>query len=200
MNIVWRLRSLDTIYQSYTLSGVFTSEELAKIKLCALPLEFEEAKIFESDLAPDGINKNVRVCGIKWIKPAEDTQWLYKRLVDAIYKVNSEAFNLNLYGIEPLQYTVYDAEKSAFYSAHRDSTREPLSGFVRKLSFSLQLTDPSEYEGGDLMLDQGFKPYEAPKNLGNITFFNSSLVHEAKPVTKGVRHVLVGWVSGPPLA
>lgn len=74
---------------------------------------------------------------------------------------------------------------------------DEINGFFRKLTFSIQLSDPSEYEGGDLIIDVGFYPTTASKVLGDAIFFLPDAVHEAKPVTKGSRHVLVGWVSGP---
>jgi PKHD-type hydroxylase len=199
MNIAWKLRVSHDIYKSYTVSNLFSFEELQKIKDIAINLNFEAAKVHVSTGESEKCDEKIRVCGVKWIDSSEESAWLFKRLVDVICKLNSEVFNLNLYGIEPLQYTIYDYKNNSFYKAHRDSKAATVSGMVRKLSFTVQLTDPSEYEGGELILDQGYKPYEASKQLGDVTFFVSNLIHEVMPITKGVRHSLVGWVSGPPL-
>jgi PKHD-type hydroxylase len=68
----------------------------------------------------------------------------------------------------------------------------------RKLSFVLQLSDPNEYEGGELQFYFGGDPLVAKKQKGIITFFPSNSLHECTPVTFGERYVIVGWVHGPP--
>jgi len=69
--------------------------------------------------------------------------------------------------------------------------------FPRKLSFSMQLTDPSEYEGGNTRLITSHEPFDIPKTKGSITFFPSYTLHDVQPITKGTRKALVGWVLGP---
>ena len=196
---VWRLRNSDAIYQSVTTSGVFSSSEINLLKEYANSIPTEKPQVIDkSNLEKLIVNDKVRICEIKWLNPT-DVDWLYRKLVDIIHKVNSEVFNLNLYGIQQLQYTIYNAADQGFYGAHRDVLATTSGGMLRKLSFSLQLTDPTEYEGGELIIDSGIKPHLVSKELGDMHFFLSDLVHEARPVTKGSRHVLVGWVVGPPL-
>ena len=64
----------------------------------------------------------------------------------------------------------------------------------RKLSFSVQLSHPNDYRGGDLLLNNGAESIS--KNKGSMTLFPSHTLHEVTPVTKGVRYSLVGWVIG----
>jgi PKHD-type hydroxylase len=61
----------------------------------------------------------------------------------------------------------------------------------------LQLTDPEEYEGGQTYLITSQEPFPIAKEKGSITFFPSYTLHEVKPVTKGTRKALVGWIHGP---
>ena len=69
---------------------------------------------------------------------------------------------------------------------------------IRKLSFSLQLSDIDDYEGGELQLmDSSGKMHQAPKQKGLITFFDSRLTHRVRKVKSGVRKSLVGWIIGP---
>jgi PKHD-type hydroxylase len=69
---------------------------------------------------------------------------------------------------------------------------------VRKLSFSLLLSDPDTYEGGNLqLLDSAGKSYIAPRQRGTIILFDSRTQHRVMKVTKGVRKSLVGWTVGP---
>ena len=69
---------------------------------------------------------------------------------------------------------------------------------IRKLSFSLQLSDPDDYEGGNVQLiDDSGKSYFAPRKRGSIILFDSRAQHRVLKVTKGVRKSIVGWVVGP---
>ena len=68
---------------------------------------------------------------------------------------------------------------------------------TRKLSFSLLLSDPDEYEGGDLIIATVNGHHIIPKGKGLIVFFPAYTEHEVTPVTKGIRRSLVGWIHGP---
>ena len=69
---------------------------------------------------------------------------------------------------------------------------------VRKLSFSLQLSDPDDYEGGNVQLmDEAGNAYVVPRQRGSIVLFDSRTQHRVLKVTKGVRKSLVGWTVGP---
>ncbi len=73
----------------------------------------------------------------------------------------------------------------------------PGNGSPRKLSMVLQLSDPSEYEGGDLELFTSANPIITKKQKGIIHAFPSYVMHRVTPVTKGVRKTLVVWIAGP---
>jgi PKHD-type hydroxylase len=62
----------------------------------------------------------------------------------------------------------------------------------------VQLTDPDEYEGGELELCLGGEPFVVPREQGTLITFPSYVLHRVKPTTKGTRHSLVGWVTGRP--
>ena len=69
---------------------------------------------------------------------------------------------------------------------------------VRKLSFIVQLSDPDEYEGGNVQfLGADKKSYFAPRKRGSVIVFDSRTPHRVCKVTKGTRKSLVGWVVGP---
>ena len=73
----------------------------------------------------------------------------------------------------------------------------------RKIVGIVQLTDPSEYEGGDVQFgiqDKDTKEwYTMNKLKGSLTLFPAFLCHNVTPVTKGIRKSLVMWFGGPPL-
>jgi hypothetical protein len=68
----------------------------------------------------------------------------------------------------------------------------------RKLSVSIQLSDPSGYEGGDLHLHDGPGTWQCNREKGSGTVFPSWMLHGVEPVTSGERWVLVAWNLGPP--
>lgn len=141
------------------------------------------------------IDSDVRKGTIHWIPADEEYSWLYRNLTDIILAANEKYFKFDLIHIDTLQYSVYN--EGDRYEKHLDSHGDGPGKYSRKLSFSLQLSDPSEYEGGELSLLYQEKPYHASKEKGAITFFPSYILHEVLPVTKGTRKALVGWVSGP---
>jgi len=69
---------------------------------------------------------------------------------------------------------------------------------VRKLSISIQLTDPEEYEGGELKLYDGDdkEAQVMDKTQGTLIIFPSYVLHEVMPITKGTRNSLVTWITG----
>ena len=78
---------------------------------------------------------------------------------------------------------------------------------TRKLSFTVQLSDPSDYDGGDLEFAMytaaGYAAAsaatqaQAARQRGAIVIFPAFHLHRVSPVTRGERIALVGWVHGP---
>jgi PKHD-type hydroxylase len=63
------------------------------------------------------------------------------------------------------------------------------------VSVTLFLSDPSEYDGGDLEIDtgNGERRYRLP--AGDAVAYPSTMLHRVSPVTRGVREVVVMWVQ-----
>ena len=90
--------------------------------------------------------------------------------------------------------------ETMFYDAHRDLGP---GQFWRKVSMTIQLTDPDDFEGGGLQVEHpgGTEEWvDTPHDdRGDMIMFPSFMRHQALPVTKGTRKCLVAWISGPPL-
>jgi PKHD-type hydroxylase len=143
----------------------------------------------------DTVNTDIRNSKITWLHPTKEFSWVYDRLTAVVIKLNQDNYMFDLFGFqEGLQFTEYTAP-SGHYGKHVDII---FGGPVRKLSLTLQLTDPNEYEGGDLEMHLGSKPAIMEKKQGSIIVFPSGVLHEVTPVTKGTRHSLVGWITGKP--
>lgn len=63
------------------------------------------------------------------------------------------------------------------------------------LSFTLFLSDPDSYEGGELVTDTsaGESSYKLP--AGALVLYPSSTLHRVEPVSSGERLVAVGWIQ-----
>jgi PKHD-type hydroxylase len=113
-----------------------------------------------------------------------------------IFKINNKLFRFHLDGFNekdaPLVFK-YSAEREDHYQYHTDLL---IDSFIRKLSFSIQLSDPDDYEGGDLEFNPNVKEPKI-RHKGNMTIFPSYMTHRVTPVTRGTRYVIVGWIYGP---
>ncbi|MBG34290.1 MAG: Fe2+-dependent dioxygenase [Oceanicaulis sp.] len=83
------------------------------------------------------------------------------------------------------------------YGAHVDN---PFMGrgedrMRTDVSFTLFLSDPEGYEGGELVIDQAGATQAVKGQAGDIFVYPSTYLHAVTPVTKGVRRVCVGWVE-----
>ena len=170
----------------------------------------------DSRLMGDALNKDKRNSKNAWVPT---NHWLGGFMWHYISRANRENFLYDLRCIdgESMQYTQYDVGQ--FYSWHNDAgiagSYKPATvgnrteglaqdfvnentELVRKLSFVLQLSDPDDYEGGNLqMLDEGGKNYFAPRKRGTVILFDSRTMHRVLPVKSGLRKSIVGWTVGP---
>ena len=134
-------------------------------------------------------------------------EWIYNLLEPYMIQANKNAgWNYDISGIESYQIGRYTAKDSGHYDWHQDGLggwkniyNKPLNVHLhnktRKLSMSLILNDPSEYEGGQLEI--WGKSVDVYKK-GSIIFFPSWILHRVTPVTKGTRYSLVMWFVGAP--
>ena len=175
-----------------------------------------DGNMADSRLHGDQLNKEKRNSQNAWI-PTD--HWVGGFLWHYIQRANRENFLYDLRCIdgESVQYTRYDVGQ--YYGWHNDAGLQTqykpvtvggrLEGMgqdfvnenvelVRKLSFAMQLSDPDEYEGGNVQLmDEAGKSYIAPRQRGSIMLFDSRTQHRVLKLTKCVRKSLVGWVLGP---
>ena len=171
----------------------------------------------------DYINKDLSKAQIKVMKKKRNSEvtwlndnWIYKEIHPYIHKANKLAgWNYQWEKSESCQFTKY--KQNQYYDWHCDSWDKPYDkpgkidhGKIRKLSVTCQLTDGSEYKGGELEFDfRNYDPHmrdelehvQQAKNIltkGSIIVFPSFLWHRVKPVTEGTRYSLVLWNLGKP--
>jgi len=197
------------MFQSYNFNQVendpqnyyFYQEGFNKKELNTIYKGIQVLKENKADTVSGG-NNEVRSSKVRWI-PQDDTWfWLYEKLSGMISTANDTLWNFDLTHIpEQIQYTEYYATEKGHYTWHQDIGPGMLS--KRKISITVQLSGPEEYEGGDLELFTGGNYEEnsfirAHKGTGTVFIFPSYLLHRVTPVTKGVRRSFVLWVGGSP--
>ena len=174
-------------------------------------------------------NTFVRDSEVAWLQ----NEWLYDLILPYIEQANFDAgwrYDLDWY--ETFQFTVYNP--GGFYGWHADGAGCHFSkyrrhipgvsdlkddkllpnhtiynefiGKVRKLSMTLNLNIPGEYEGGNLKFDLGphthgerYHECTEIRPQGSLVVFPSSVYHQVTPITKGTRYSLVLWCLGNPM-
>jgi PKHD-type hydroxylase len=127
-------------------------------------------------------------------------------------EANKIQFNYKLEYFQPVQFARY--RNGGHYDWHQDSSGISSHGESRKLSLTFCLTDPNDYEGGDLEFYGGNRPMEDMelndgkkvsaeqikqdiRDQGSVIVFDSRDYHRVTPCTKGTRYSIVCWTVGP---
>jgi len=188
--------------------------ELGRSKEEKLGVIFEGENMGEFKSAPSTKKEKQdlfkkRNCHVAWL----EDPWIYELIHPYIHLANHQAgWNFEWDWSEKAQFTIY--KEKQFYGWHADSSPTPSSnmnepnsfGKIRKITCLIQLTDPSEYEGGCTQLDpRQDDPDKEKKNIsivtkeqGSIICFPSFIWHRAQPVTKGIRHSINMFNWGKP--
>ena len=165
----------------------------------------------------------IRDCNVAWF----NDQWLYDLIWPYLETANSETgWNWDIDWAESFQFTKYD--KDGLYGWHNDGGSDhfgkyilgeedkessnpytddkTFEGKVRKISMTLNLSRPEDFEGGELKFDLG-KTHDTGVDImecaeikakGSMIFFPSFKQHTVTPITKGTRYSLVLWALGKP--
>ena len=175
-----------------TVEPIFTAKLCKEIIDLSSTLKKEQGKIYHQEVRD--YDENRRHSTISWI-PFNKMQPMYDDLIYLIQKINRNHFGFsNIQITEKAQVSEYS--KGQFYHWHTDmpidmDTEPP----VRKLSMTLLLNDPSEFEGGNLEIANRTM---TPMKRGHAAIFASFLQHQITPVTRGLRKSLVMWFGGTP--
>lgn len=79
------------------------------------------------------------------------------------------------------------------YGTHID---EPFIQNVRTdVSFTLWLSDPASYDGGELIMETAGLDASYKLNRGELIAYDSTTLHRVAPVTRGERICAVGWAQ-----
>ena len=173
----------------------FTSEELATIETyCASALTLVKGGI-RGPLA-EGDTSHIRKSKVAKFGYNDETAQFYDKLALIIRNLNAQFYRFDLYGfIEDFQYAVYLEQDGGHYDWHIDAASDTIA--PRKLSVVLQLSDPADYDGGDLQIYSGGDIGVVSRKRGLLSAFPSFRLHRVTPVERGIRKTIAVWVSGP---
>lgn len=171
-----------------TAQGFLTEQEMDRLIADHAPL------LSEGRLGFGNSDAAIRRSQTVFFGPEQKYAWLYDRLWGAAQECNRRFFCVDLAGVEAnVQLARYDSTDRGFYDWHTDFAGiRPL----RKLSISIQLSNPEDYAGGDLELLYGTEPQKLDRSRGNFIVFPSFMLHRVTPVTRGTRWSLVAWILG----
>jgi len=79
------------------------------------------------------------------------------------------------------------------YGLHVDDAL--MGGHRTDLSFTLFLSDPNDYAGGGLVIDDALEARTIRPDAGEMVLYPSNTLHRVEPVTEGERLAVVGWVT-----
>ena len=172
-------------------------ESALPVNVCDAIISLGKEKIQENATINSDrtVDKKMRKGQVAWMKD----EWLQQMTATYVGKANSEAgWNFIINEREDIQFATY--EDGAFYDYHRDCDVKQKK--YRKLSVSVQLSNPDEYTGGDLLLKNIWGDFNLPMDegvykQGSVIVFPSMLLHTITPITEGIRYSLVQWFSGP---
>jgi PKHD-type hydroxylase len=178
----------------------FSQEQCQSIISNALTLPSQQGHLGVNGV--EKTNDSYRRSVIRFI-PKDDPRFQF--LYDAAWKMalsaNDEFFQFHITKLDFIQFAEYDESYKGEYKDHHDVfwlNNDPK--YHRKLSAVIQLSDPSDYQGGNLELidvQNGAPTHEEIKDQGTAVFFPSFFLHRATPVTKGKRYSLALWFDGP---
>jgi PKHD-type hydroxylase len=84
------------------------------------------------------------------------------------------------------------------FGLHIDNAvrHSPLTGvrYRTDLSCTLFLSDPDQYDGGELVVGDGYAPQRAKLPAGDMLLYSAGAVHHVEPVTRGERWASFFWV------
>ena len=122
--------------------------------------------------------------------------WVQELLWEYILEANKKTFHVDVINKSEIQFTEYRSDEGGKYDWHHDVNWNAQEGLDRKLSISIQLSDKTDYLGGDFEFEEINSSMDF-KGIGTIIIFPSYLRHRVTKVTSGTRCSLVAWFYGP---
>jgi PKHD-type hydroxylase len=190
-----RLRTLnERSERNHHLHSIITVGDLLNVKQCDALIEAALGLASRPGVSAEGRGRAV----VERPLPADEAIWPWGNVLSTIADVNSQYFRFRVshmvFENDVPRFLEYRSADNARYNTHLDIG--PDAAANRKLSWTLQLSNEDDYDGGEVVMAQA---PESPlsRAQGSLSVFPSYLSHAVEPVTRGVRYSVVGWCHGP---
>jgi len=121
-----------------------------------------------------------------------------EHIVKTMVYFNNEFFQYDLSGTFEVQMMRYRPGDG--FKWHSDYGLSEHPELDRKLSFSLQLSHPWEYNGAEIdIMDWYHQDHVVSKECGAFVVFDSRVPHRVRGLKDGERNAIVAWAHGPKL-
>lgn len=143
------------------------------------------------------IAREIRSANIFVLENDEENKWIYEKISNIVSIVNTLHFKYEIagitHGIQLIEYSA-DSPIKGHYNWHVDSGNGEPSH--RKISLSVQLSEPTDYAGCELLINNHAHEIVGSKERGSVHLFPSYMLHKVAPITSGLRYALVIWIHG----
>tara|TARA_B100002019_G_scaffold292660_1_gene316576 strand:+ start:2022 stop:2642 length:621 start_codon:yes stop_codon:yes gene_type:complete len=159
--------------------------------------KFEKGKTGTKELGTETDSYETNNRDIAYLGPTPKTKWLYDLLYPLALEANEKIYHFDIDIVtDAIHYVVYPKD-GGHLDWHMDVGAHGVN--KRKLAMTVQLSDSSDYEGGDFQIWMGGKDYiTVPREKGDVIVFPSFCMHRVTPITRGERRCLVFWTGGRP--
>ncbi len=121
-------------------------------------------------------------------------------LLDEVYRRLTANGQLNSFALpRTFTITINRYEEGMFYHFHSDAALMGNPGQPQPirtdLSFTVVLSDPSEYDGGEFHVRTGYGEVTLKEPAGTLISYPSNMPHRVAPITRGARVSAIGWIQ-----
>ncbi|WP_341327635.1 Fe2+-dependent dioxygenase [Methylotuvimicrobium sp. KM2] len=168
----------------FVIKDVLTAEQVASICNSLEQVEFDDGKVTAAGMA----------------KSVKNNQQVMVDKVPDLMPLLSQAIMANpLFNALTMPRAVVNVMLSRYqvgmeYGTHTDAAIMP-GGNRADISFTLFLSSPEAYDGGDLVLETALGEQRIRLNAGSLILYPTGELHRVSPVTRGERIVIVGWIQ-----
>jgi PKHD-type hydroxylase len=177
------------LFRPFYFQNVFSPEECQQI------IDYPDTTSVVSYTGSGIYDPKSNTIKTKFFRESTNVDWITQKLMKYILPVNQKYYRFKIAKISDLQLMKY--QENSFFGWHIDLNGHDY--FVtRKISIVIFLSDPNDYEGGQLIfgISENSEIPDIKMEQGSIIIFPSYQIHMVTPVTAGTRHTLVAWIHG----
>lgn len=146
----------------------------------------------------DGMQSaGANVAGIKNNRELSPQSGAIDRLNDIVQKALAANNDFRIIAmpqtVSPFIFSAYRVGEG--YGDHTDNAVMGGGAMRTDLAMTIFLSDPAEYDGGELVIDTDIRPTPFKAPPGHAVIYPAFSLHRVEPVTRGVRLAAVTWIQ-----